>query len=181
MLKQDSRVAEDNRGILRSSTGYRVVQLRSDALQLARRHLIEITSETVARQLLYREGMSIGKAAYVTLKEKVSSEEVCWSIFDAFIQRRGWGHVLSHEKAGSDFSYNIHIGNSALTDGPIMDHPPVCDILRGILGSWLSAFHNRSIGSVVEEQCVSLGSSFCVFQVALALDVAAAFASAFQS
>jgi len=125
--------------------------------------------------------MSIGKAAYLTLKDRASNEETFWAAFDAYAQRRGWGYVLSHEKTGSDFIYTIHIGNSALADGPIMDHPPVCDILRGILGGWLSAFHNRSISNVLEEQCVSLGSSFCAFQVQLAPDAAAAFANAFQS
>lgn len=167
------------KGILRSNSGFRIVQLRSESLQLTRRNLIGITSEQVARQLLYREGMSIGKAAYMTLKSQVSSEETFWATLDAYAQRRGWGYVLSHEKTGSDLSYTIHIGNSALADGSIRDHPPVCDILRGVLGGWLSAFHNRSIASVAEEQCVSLGSSFCAFQVQLAPYVAAAFASAF--
>lgn len=180
-LKLNSGVVENNSGILRSNSGFRIVQLRSEALQLVRRNLIGITSEQVARLLLYREGMSIGKSAYVALKGRVSNEETFWATLDAYAQRRGWGYVLSHENNGSDFSYNIHIGNSALADGSIRGHPPVCDILRGILGGWLSAFHKRSISSVAEEQCVSLGSSFCAFQVHLAPDVAAVFASAFQS
>jgi predicted hydrocarbon binding protein len=167
-LKSNSEVVENSKGILRSNSGFRIVQLRSEALQLARRNLIGITSELVTRQLLFREGMSIGKSAYKTLKDNVSNDETFWTTLDAYAQRRGWGYLLSHEKTGSGFSYNIHIGNSALTDGPIMDHPPVCDILRGILGGWLSSFHNRSIDSVAEEQCASLGSSFCAFQVTLA-------------
>ena len=83
------------KGILRSNTGKRIVQLRSESLQLIRRDLIGITSEKVARQLLYREGMSIGKAAYMTLKDETSNDETFWATLDAYAQRRGWGHVLS--------------------------------------------------------------------------------------
>ena len=169
----------NQKGILTGKHGQRLVQIRVEALQLFRRQMTMIIGEKVTRQILYRVGISLGKTAYRTWTDKIADEEAGWKTLNEILQRRGWGYIRSHEKTSSDLSYSVHVGNSALADGPIKDAPPVCDIVRGLLGGWLSDYYNRPVLSVQENKCMAGGEAYCVFQVSLVSSVATAFASGF--
>lgn len=145
----------------------RSIDVRAESIQQIRHDMIQIMGEKITRLILYRVGVSIGKSSYLA-EDQISDEAAFWASLADFVQRRGWGNSLSHKQTAADLSYRIHLQDSVLADGPIVDNPPVCDILRGILGGWLAAFQNRPLMNVEEVQCRAWGAEKCVFQVKLA-------------
>jgi predicted hydrocarbon binding protein len=163
-----AETSEDKLWTLRTRLRDRSIQVRAGSLRQIRHDLMEIMGEKITRVILYRVGVSIGKSSYIAEKNKLSNEEDFWAAMADFVQRRGWASSLSHKKTDGDLSYRIHLQDSALADEVMIDNPPVCDILRGILGGWLASFHNRPVMSVEEVQCIRWGAQHCVFQVKLA-------------
>lgn len=162
-----SETSEDKLWTLPTNLRDHPIQIRAGSLQQIRHDMMEIMGEKITRVILYRVGVSIGKSSYMAEKNQIINEEAFWAAIADFVQRRGWGSSLNHKKDG-DLSYRIRLQDSALADGSVINNPPVCDILRGILGGWLAAFHNRPLMSVEEAQCIGWGAEHCVFQVKLA-------------
>ncbi len=158
----------------------RVVHLRAGTLLLARRDMILLTGEKVARQLLFRLGISLGRTSLEGFEGKDAHEEDFWSYIENLFQMNGWGHILDHKNGGSEdkLSFSITLEDSALAEGGTAeDIAPVCDLFRGILTGQLSRFFDRRILDASESQCLVSGAGCCEFVINLGITLEDAYAS----
>lgn len=168
------------RWIVRNHHGERILTFRADALNQMRNDLITLTGEKVARQILYRIGMSMAKSA----NRRINNDEGSWKVLDELFQERGWGHILSHEETiiqgPKTNSYKIVVEDSAFADVSNTQHPPVCDLLRGLLGNWMALEKNRALLATLESSCKAMGPRHCIFIVELGtINTISNFATAF--
>jgi predicted hydrocarbon binding protein len=173
--------------LLRTEEGDRLLAIRTVAFNQIRNDLIVMLGEPVARQILYRVGISIAKSSFRSAMErkKIRNEEDFWRVVNELFQLRGWGRIVSHEEtvleAPSTNLFEIAFEDSAFTDPSSMQaNPPVCDLLRGVLGGYVATFRKRALLSAIESSCKAMGTKNCVFRIQLGpLSVAAEFAKAF--
>jgi predicted hydrocarbon binding protein len=169
---------------VKTQRGERLLTFRADAWNQMRNDLITLTGEKVARQILYRIGMSMAKSANRLEQTRINNGEEYWKVADELFQERGWGHILSHEETiiqgPKTNSYKIVFEDSAFADVSNTQHPPVCDLLRGLLGNWMALQKNRALLSTLESSCKAMGPRHCTFLVELGpVNTISNFAAAF--